>query len=41
LGYVDPDSVNIAEWQGREEEGIKLIPRAGEILQRVRNSASS
>jgi nickel-dependent lactate racemase len=41
LGYVDPGSVNIAEWQGREEEGIKLIPRAGEILQRVRNSASS
>lgn len=41
LGYLDPASVNIAEWQGRENEGIKLIPRAGEILQRVRKSASS
>jgi nickel-dependent lactate racemase len=41
LGYMDPGSVNIAEWQGREGEGIKLIPRAGEILQRVRKSAKS
>ena len=38
VGYRDPASINIAEWQGREDEGIKLIPRAGEILQRVRNS---
>lgn len=38
LGYVNPASINIAEWEGRENEGIKLIPRAGEILQRVRNA---
>lgn len=41
LGYLDPASVNIAEWQGRESEGIKLIPRAGEILQRVRSSGTA
>ena len=41
LGYANPANINIAEWQGREDEGIKLIPRAGEILQRVRGGARS
>jgi nickel-dependent lactate racemase len=41
LGYVNPASINIAEWQGREDEGIKVIPRAGEILQRVRNAGNT
>ncbi len=41
LGYVNPASINIAEWEGREDEGIKVIPRAGEILQRVRSAAGS
>jgi len=35
LGYMDPRTVKLEEWQGREEEGIKLIPRAGETLLRV------
>jgi nickel-dependent lactate racemase len=35
LGYLDPTSVKMEEWQGREAEGIKLIPRAGEMLHRL------
>ncbi len=41
LGYANPASINIANWEGREDEGIKVIPRAGEILQRVRSAAGS
>jgi nickel-dependent lactate racemase len=35
LGYLDPASVDVARWQGREEEGVLVIPRAGERLFRV------
>jgi hypothetical protein len=34
LGYLDPASVDVTEWQGREDEGILYVPRAGEILYR-------
>lgn len=36
VGYLDPGTVNIAEWRNRENEGILLVPRAGEILYRLR-----
>jgi nickel-dependent lactate racemase len=36
LGYIDPKTVRMEDWQGREAEGIKLIPRAGETLFRLR-----
>ena len=39
LGYLDPASVNPEEWKGREDEGILLVPRAGEMLYRVQESA--
>lgn len=35
LGYLDPASVNPAEWAGREDEGVLMVPRAGEMLYRV------
>jgi nickel-dependent lactate racemase len=35
LGYVDPDTIDPQEWAGREEEGILLVPRAGEMLYRL------
>jgi lactate racemase len=38
LSYLDPKTVNPEEWSGREAEGIKLIPRAGEILYRLKNT---
>jgi nickel-dependent lactate racemase len=35
LGYLDPTSVRIEDWQNRQAEGIKVIPRAGEVLFRL------
>jgi nickel-dependent lactate racemase len=39
LGYLDPANVKLEEWQARESEGIKLIPRAGETLFRIRKAS--
>ena len=39
LDYCDPASIRPEEWQGREEEGVLLVPRAGEMLYRVESSA--
>jgi len=36
LGYLNPDIINLKEWQGREGEGILFVPRAGEMLYRLR-----
>jgi hypothetical protein len=36
LGYQNPDEVDINEWQGREDEGILYVPKAGEMLYRLR-----
>jgi nickel-dependent lactate racemase len=35
LGYLDPASVRPDDWRGREQEGVLLVPRAGEMLYRV------
>ncbi len=36
LGYLDPSTIKPADWEGREEEGIHVVPRAGEMLYRVK-----
>ncbi len=36
LGYLNPASIKVEEWQGREDEGILYVPKAGEMLYRVR-----
>ncbi len=36
LSYFPPDKVNLDEWRGREAEGILLVPKAGEMLYRLR-----
>jgi nickel-dependent lactate racemase len=36
LGYRDPKTIDVAAWQGREAEGILVVPRAGEMLYRVK-----
>ncbi len=36
LDYLDPKRVDPSEWTGREAEGVVAIPRAGEILYRVK-----
>jgi nickel-dependent lactate racemase len=38
LGYLDPAAVNMREWEGREAEGILVVPKAGEMLYRVRRT---
>jgi nickel-dependent lactate racemase len=36
LAYLDPEAVNLAEWEGKEDQGIVVVPKAGEMLYRVR-----
>lgn len=36
LGYLDPAKVNVDEWKDREEEGVLYVPKAGEILYRLK-----
>jgi hypothetical protein len=37
LGYLDPAKVNVDKWRDREDEGFLYVPRAGEMLYRVRS----
>jgi nickel-dependent lactate racemase len=36
LGYRDPASVRLADYAGREAEGVLLVPKAGEMLFRLK-----
>jgi nickel-dependent lactate racemase len=36
LGYLDPEKVNLKEWENRVDEGILVVQRAGEMLYRIR-----
>jgi nickel-dependent lactate racemase len=36
LDYLDPEDVHPDEWASHEDEGIMLVPRAGEMLYRIR-----
>jgi len=36
LGYLDPAKVNVDEWKDREVEDILYVPKAGEILYRLK-----
>ncbi len=37
LGYLDPSEVDVAEWEGREAEGVLVVRNAGEMLYRARD----
>jgi len=41
LGYLDPETIHLQEWEKRENEGILVVPRAGEMLYRVQQSCHS
>jgi nickel-dependent lactate racemase len=41
LGYQDPGTIDPEAWAGREEEGVLLVRRAGELLYRARGVAGS
>ena len=32
MKYLDPDGLDISQFQGREEEGILFVEKAGETL---------
>ncbi len=36
LGWRDPDSINPADYADREDEGILMVPKAGEMLYQLR-----
>ncbi len=36
LGYLDPAKINLDEWKDKEDEGILYVPKAGEILYRLK-----
>jgi hypothetical protein len=38
LGYMDPASINPADYANREAEGILHVPKAGEVLYRLKNA---
>jgi hypothetical protein len=38
LGYLDPDTISLNEWRGREAEGVLLVEKAGEMLYRLKPS---
>jgi hypothetical protein len=35
LGYIMPNAIKLEEWKGREQEGILVVPHAGERLYRL------
>lgn len=37
LGYRDPRTINVDEFAGREDEGVLLVRKAGEMLYRLKN----
>ena len=37
LGYRDHRSIDVAAWQGREDQGLLHVPKAGETLYRLKN----
>ena len=38
LNYMDPNDIDLNEWNGRESEGVAVVPRAGEMLYRLRRA---
>ena len=37
LGYRDPASIDASDWQGREAQGRLYVPKAGEMLYKLKN----
>ncbi len=41
LGYRDPGTIDPRQWQGKEAEGVLHVPKAGEMLYRLRKDPFS
>ena len=37
LGYRDPSGIKIEDWQGKESQGRLYVPKAGEMLYKLKN----
>ena len=37
LGYLDPRTIEVGDWEGREGEGVLVVHNAGEMLYRARD----
>ncbi len=37
MGYRDPAGIDISDWEGKEDEGKLYVPKAGEMLYRLKN----
>ncbi|HTO01052.1 MAG TPA: hypothetical protein VL068_10290, partial [Microthrixaceae bacterium] len=37
LGYADPDAINPASWSGEQDDDALVVPRAGEMLYRLKS----
>lgn len=37
LRYRDPKTINVDDWKDREDEGVLYVPKAGEMLYRLKN----
>lgn len=37
LGYLDPAHIDLGAWQHREADGVLFVPKAGEMLYRLRS----
>jgi nickel-dependent lactate racemase len=37
LNYLDPSTIDVSEWEGREDEGILVVHKAGESLYRLKD----
>ena len=37
LGYMNPDEIDPADYQDRRDQGILYVPKAGEVLYRLKN----
>jgi nickel-dependent lactate racemase len=40
LGYLNPDEINFEAWRDREDEGVLLVPKAGELLYRLKHNGN-
>ena len=38
LGYRDPETINVEDYANREDEGVLLVRKAGEMLHRLKDS---
>jgi len=41
LGYLNPATVDVAAWRDREEQGVLVVPRAGEMLFRLKTESTT